>query len=45
MLANIFIFNNLLEWANGVDAVRKKGVKGAARFSAGAGRHGDFEKI
>jgi enoyl-CoA hydratase len=34
-----------LEWANGVDAVRKQGVKGAARFSAGAGRHGDFKKI
>jgi enoyl-CoA hydratase len=34
-----------LEWANGVDAVRKQGVQGAARFSAGAGRHGDFEKI
>ena len=33
-----------LEWANGGDAVRKQGVKGAARFSAGAGRHGDFKK-
>lgn len=34
-----------LEWANGVDAVRKQGVDGAARFSAGAGRHGDFGEI
>jgi hypothetical protein len=34
-----------LEWANGVDVHQKQGVQGASRFSAGAGRHGDFEKI
>ena len=33
------------EWANGLDAVRTEGATGAARFAAGAGRHGDFEKI
>lgn len=30
------------EWANGVDAVRKEGAAGAAQFSSGTGRHGDF---
>lgn len=30
------------EWANGVDAVRKEGAAGAAKFSSGVGRHGDF---
>ena len=34
-----------LEWRNGVDAHAKEGAAGAARFSAGAGRHGDFENI
>ncbi len=34
-----------VEWANGVDAVRKEGSAGAARFRDGAGRHGDFSRI
>ena len=34
-----------LEWKNGVDAHPKEGADGAARFSAGAGRHGNFENI
>jgi enoyl-CoA hydratase len=34
-----------VEWANGVDAHIKEGAAGAARFAAGKGRHGDFEKI
>ena len=34
-----------LEWKNGVDAHPKEGADGAARFAAGAGRHGDFENI
>ena len=33
------------EWANGVEAVFKEGVGGAARFAAGRGRHGDFAEI
>jgi len=33
------------EWANGVEAHHKEGAEGAARFAAGLGRHGDFEKI
>lgn len=32
------------EWANGVDTHHKEGV-GAARFSSGKGRHGDFADI
>lgn len=34
-----------VEWANGVEAVRKEGAAGAARFRDGAGRHGDFSRI
>jgi len=34
-----------LEWANGVDAIRTEGAAGAARFSAGAGRHGNFSEV
>ena len=34
-----------VEWANGIDAVRKEGAAGATRFRDGAGRHGDFSKI
>ncbi|MEM6849816.1 MAG: crotonase/enoyl-CoA hydratase family protein, partial [Pseudomonadota bacterium] len=34
-----------LEWANGVSAHAKEGAEGAGRFSAGAGRHGDFQNI
>jgi enoyl-CoA hydratase len=34
-----------LEWNNGVDTLRKDGIAGAGRFSAGAGRHGDFKEI
>ncbi len=34
-----------VEWANGLDAIRKEGTAGAARFSGGAGRHGDFSNI
>ncbi len=33
------------EWANGLDAHHKEGAAGAARFSAGKGRHGDFAEI
>lgn len=33
------------EFAAGVQALGSEGVAGAARFSAGAGRHGDFRKI
>lgn len=33
------------EWANGVEAHYKEGADGAARFSQGLGRHGDFAKI
>ncbi len=33
------------EWANGLEAHHKEGAAGAARFSAGLGRHGDFAKI
>jgi enoyl-CoA hydratase len=33
------------EWANGLDAHRKKGAEGAARFAAGKGLHGDFADI
>ena len=34
-----------IEWANGMDAIRKEGIAGASRFSAGMGRHGDFSNI
>jgi enoyl-CoA hydratase len=34
-----------VEWANGLAAVRNEGYEGAARFSSGLGRHGDFDKI
>ncbi len=34
-----------VEWANGMDAIRNEGTAGAARFSGGAGRHGDFSQI
>ena len=30
------------EFANGVGVVASESVEGAARFSGGAGRHGDF---
>jgi enoyl-CoA hydratase len=33
------------EWANGLDAHRKEGAAGAARFAVGRGRHGDFADI
>jgi len=33
------------EWANGVEAIFKEGVSGAARFKSGIGRHGDFTNI
>ena len=33
------------EWGNGVEAHFKEGAAGAARFSSGRGRHGDFEAI
>lgn len=33
------------EWANGLNAVIREGVDGAARFAGGAGRHGDFGNI
>lgn len=34
-----------VEWANGQEAIRKQGIKGAGRFRDGAGRHGDFDNI
>ena len=34
-----------IEWANGLAAVSNEGFDGAARFTSGLGRHGDFEKI
>lgn len=33
------------EWANGVEAHHREGADGAARFSGGLGRHGDFKVI
>ena len=33
------------EWAHGMEAIRNEGIAGAGRFSAGAGRGGDFENI
>lgn len=33
------------EWANGVEAHFREGAAGAARFSRGRGRHGDFSEI
>jgi hypothetical protein len=33
------------EWANGIGVVETEGTAGAARFAAGAGRHGDFGSI
>lgn len=33
------------EWANGAGVGLVEGVKGAARFAGGKGRHGDFEAI
>ena len=34
-----------IEWANGLAAVRNEGYLGAARFTDGLGRHGDFDDI
>ena len=34
-----------IEWANGLAAVSNEGFDGAARFTGGLGRHGDFEDI
>lgn len=34
-----------VEWANGLEAIRREGTAGAARFRDGAGRHGDFDNI
>ena len=33
------------EWRHGKDAIINEGIAGAGRFSAGAGRHGDFGEI
>jgi enoyl-CoA hydratase/carnithine racemase len=33
------------EWENGVGVVELEGVRGAARFAEGIGRHGDFSKL
>jgi enoyl-CoA hydratase/carnithine racemase len=33
------------EWSNGLDAHRKEGAVGVARFATGKGRHGDFADI
>ena len=34
-----------LEWANGMEALRRDAVSGAQRFAGGKGRHGDFGEI
>ncbi|WP_170467600.1 crotonase/enoyl-CoA hydratase family protein [Ruegeria arenilitoris] len=34
-----------VEWANGLEAIRREGTAGAGRFRDGAGRHGDFSNI
>jgi len=34
-----------VEFANGLEAIRREGTAGAARFRDGAGRHGYFENI
>jgi enoyl-CoA hydratase len=34
-----------VEFANGLDAIRREGTAGAGRFRDGAGRSGDFENI
>ncbi|MBO9410733.1 MULTISPECIES: crotonase/enoyl-CoA hydratase family protein [unclassified Ruegeria] len=34
-----------VEWANGLDAIRREGTAGAGRFRDGAGRGGDFTNI
>ena len=34
-----------VEFANGLDAIRKEGTAGAGRFRDGVGRHGDFNEI
>jgi enoyl-CoA hydratase len=34
-----------VEWANGLDAIRREGTAGAGRFRDGAGRGGDFRNI
>jgi enoyl-CoA hydratase len=33
------------EWYNGIPAFKAEGAAGAARFSSGKGRHGDFRDI
>jgi len=33
------------EWYNGIPAFKLEGAAGAARFSSGKGRHGDFRDI
>lgn len=33
------------EWRNSAPIVAEEGIAGAARFAAGAGRHGDFTKL
>ena len=33
------------EWEHGKAAIRDEGAHGATRFTAGAGRHGDFKNI
>lgn len=33
------------EWSNGIEAHHEEGAAGAARFSAGSGRHGDFTRV
>jgi enoyl-CoA hydratase len=33
------------EWYNGIPAFKAEGAAGAARFSSGKGRHGDFGNI
>ncbi len=34
-----------VEWANGLEAIRREGTAGAGRFRDGAGRHGNFSNI
>ena len=33
------------EYEGGLAALRREGIESAGRFAAGAGRHGDYEKI
>ena len=34
-----------IEWENSVHALKAEGLAGAARFTSGKGRHGEFDDI